>query len=450
MRSISLPKCPGKTDWRQPPPDSRRSRGGGDCRGSFVLAITRHTALPFKPTATEQEGNAAAGTASTAAVNRARQVALPQMLALVSEGEFIQAYAIGETLREQLADDTLFKVAWEKVARPFTITSQPAGATVRYGDSGTDPATFTELGLTPITEIRLSTSPKQFVFTLDGHHNAIATTDNHFFDSITTVTRVLSKVGEIPEGMIRITEGIGFMLTGMAFDKSVADGFAPTVDTFLIDQFEVTNKQYMQFVNAGGYTKREYWADSFIRQGQEIDFAEAMKLMVDTTGRPGPAAWAVGRFETGRENYPVQGVSWYEDQAYANFLGKSLPTPYHGSRANESFIGTDGLGRMVLRSNINKGTYSEVGSYTGVSPFGVSDLCGNVAEWVGDWWDPLYYPSSPSDNPRGPGVGDYKVVRGGSWSQPATEIRGAARSFHSPDRGAAYIGFRCARSLTRK
>ncbi|MBB73199.1 MAG: hypothetical protein CMJ75_01665 [Planctomycetaceae bacterium] len=382
MRSISLPKCPGKTDWRQPPPDSRRSRGGGDCRGSFVLAITRHTALPFKPTATEQEGNAAAGTASTAAVNRARQVALPQMLALVSEGEFIQAYAIGETLKEQLADDTLFKVAWEKVARPFTITSHPAGATVRYGDSGTDPATFTELGQTPITEIRLSTSPKQFVFTLDGHHNAIATTDNHFFDSITTVTRVLSKVGEIPEGMIRITEGIGFMLTGMAFDKSVADGFAPTVDTFLIDQFEVTNKQYMQFVNAGGYTKREYWADSFIRQGQEIDFAEAMKLMVDTTGRPGPAAWAVGRFETGRENYPVQGVSWYEDQAYANFLGKSLPTPYHGSRANESFIGTDGLGRMVLRSNINKGTYSEVGSYTGVSPFGVSDLCGNVAEWV--------------------------------------------------------------------
>ena len=350
---------------------------------TFLFLQTSDTSLPpARTTAQTDEGESASGTTAVNATSHARQVDLPQMLALVNEGEFIQAYAIGEKLKEHLADDALFKVAWEKVARPFTITSQPAGATVRYGDYGTDPSTFTELGQTPITEIRLSTSPKQFIFTLDGHHNAIATTDNHFFDSITMVSRELPKVGEIPEGMIRITEGKGFMLTGMAFDKSVADGFAPTVDTFLIDQYEVTNQQYMNFVNAGGYTKPEYWVDSFIRQGEEIDFTAAMKFMVDTTGRPGPATWAVGRFEAGRENYPVQGVSWYEAQAYANFLGKSLPTLYHWSRANESFIGTDGLGRMVLRSNINKGTYSEVGSYTGVSPFGVSDLCGNVSEWV--------------------------------------------------------------------
>ena len=333
-------------------------------------------------TGQNEEAESASGTPSIDAANRARQVDLPQMLDLVNEGEFIQAYAIGEKLKEHLAEDALFKVAWEKVARPFTITSTPVGATVRYGDYGTDPSTFTELGQTPITETRLSTSPKQFIFTLDGHHSAIATTDNHFFDSITMVSRELSKVGEIPEGMIRITEGKGFMLTGMVFDKSVADGFAPTVDAFLIDKYEVTNQQYMKFVSAGGYTKREYWTDSFTRQGEEVDFAEAMKLMIDSTGRPGPAMWAVGRFESGRENYPVQGVSWYEARAYAKFLGKSLPTLYHWSRANESFIGTDGLGRMVLRSNINKGTYSEVGSYTGVSPFGVSDLCGNVSEWV--------------------------------------------------------------------
>ena len=85
----------------------------------------------------------------------------------------------------------------------------------------------------------------------------------------------------------------------------------------------------------------------------------------------------------------------------------------------------------------------------GSSPEGVLHLAGNVAEWVGDWWDPLYYASSPSDNPRGPSVGDYKVVRGGSWSQPDAQIRGAARSFHSADRGAAYIGFRCARTFIK-
>ena len=80
-------------------------------------------------------------------------------------------------------------------------------------------------------------------------------------------------------------------------------------------------------------------------------------------------------------------------------------------------------------------------------PEGLHHLAGNAAEWVQDWWDPAYYAASPPADPQGPAEGDYRVVRGGSWSSPAGELRASARAYSNPDKGTGDIGFRCARSL---
>lgn len=310
------------------------------------------------------------------------QVLFPKMLTLVNDGKFIEAYEIGVKIKDIYGEDSVFKGAWEKIAPPFTFTSNPPGATVLYRDFGAEESTFIELGKTPLEDVRLSTSIKQFVFRLDGHTDAVAVSDNSFFNQVTTIDRKLFKKGEIEEGMIHITEGRGFKLTGMVFDTSIADGFAPTVPEFLIDKFEVTNKQYKEFVDAGGYTNQEYWGVIFSKDGDELPFESAMELFVDSTGRRGPSTWSVGRYSSEKEDFPVQGVSWFEASAYARWAGKSLPTLFHFSRANATDFGSEYVGQLIQSSNINKGSYVAVGTMKGISRFGVYDLCGNVSEWV--------------------------------------------------------------------
>jgi formylglycine-generating enzyme required for sulfatase activity len=92
-----------------------------------------------------------------------------------------------------------------------------------------------------------------------------------------------------------------------------------------INRFEITNREYQQFVDQGGYNKREYWREKFIKDGRELSWQEAKDLFRDATGRTGPATWEEGHFPEDQADYPVAGVSWYEAAAYAVFAGKSLP-----------------------------------------------------------------------------------------------------------------------------
>jgi formylglycine-generating enzyme required for sulfatase activity len=86
-----------------------------------------------------------------------------------------------------------------------------------------------------------------------------------------------------------------------------------------------------------------------------------------------------------------------------------------------------------------------VGSYeAGKSPFGVYDMVGNVWEWVNDWYRKDYYQVAPAKNPAGPDIGDYVVIRGGSWAIRPAVARSAGRMFLSPNTRSNSLGFRCA------
>lgn len=102
---------------------------------------------------------------------------------------------------------------------------------------------------------------------------------------------------------------------------------------FFIDKYEVSNREYKEFISGGGYVKRDLWKHPFMKDGQPLSWDEAMNLMVDRTGLPGRRSWSNQNFPDGKGEHPVTDVTWYEAEAYAAFRGKQLPTVFQWEKA---------------------------------------------------------------------------------------------------------------------
>ncbi|MBZ0136165.1 MAG: protein kinase [Planctomycetes bacterium] len=150
-----------------------------------------------------------------------------------------------------------------------------------------------------------------------------------------------------------------------------------------MDRYLVTNEQFKAFIDDGGYTKEKLW---------HADARPYLSLFKDSTGQPGPAAWAEGGYDTSLAKHPVAGVSWYEADAFARWSGRRLP----GADEWEIAAGAPRQGGLAETRDYPFGA-REDGPVSGVSeprevgttewdhsPLGVRDLGNNVAEWTGD------------------------------------------------------------------
>jgi len=221
---------------------------------------------------------------------------------------------------------------------------------------------------------------------------------------------------------------------GRGWFNSEEPAHTVSLDTFYMDRYEVTNALYEACVSSG---------------------------VCDPPHEASSSTHSSYYGNPQYDNYPVINVDWNQAKTYCGtWRGARLPTESEWEKAAR---GTDGrtypwgkgLGCGNANYSLGKGDgrcvgdTTEVGSYaSGVSPYGLYDMAGNVWEWVADWYSETYYQSSPFENPLGPSSGGYRVLRGGSWQSFSYSVRTAYRSRNvPPDDWFNYIGFRCARSL---
>ena len=173
-----------------------------------------------------------------------------------------------------------------------------------------------------------------------------------------------------------------------AHEIAGAAGRVIAVERFFLDRYPVSNLDYFEFVAGGGYEQSSLW---------EASILPAVLGFVDRTGAPGPHFWRDGCFQPGEGNHPVVGISWYEANAYARWLGKRLPSdaewvkagswpvaPTPGTREQRRYPWGDTMDR--LRANLwgsEPGGIVAVDEFPGgVSVGGVHQLIGNAWEWT--------------------------------------------------------------------
>jgi formylglycine-generating enzyme required for sulfatase activity len=249
----------------------------------------------------------------------------------------------------------------------------------------------------------------------------------------------------------------------MGADKEMPDE-APahevSVDAFWMDRREVSVEEFSKFVAATGYqtdAERFGWSGVFKRETGEWERVDG----ADWRRPEGPDSTAAAPDE------PVCQVSWHDAEAYARWMGKRLPTEAEweyaarGGLARKRYAWGDELrpgghpvanwwqGRFPERDTGEDGFKGRapVGSFA-PNGYGLFDVAGNVWEWCADWYAGDYYEASARNNPMGPGAGDERVIRGGSWmcaENFCSNYRVASRSHAAPDSGLDNLGFRCAR-----
>ena len=183
-----------------------------------------------------------------------------------------------------------------------------------------------------------------------------------------------------------------------------ADNEVAELEAFYIDLFPVTNAEYRKFIEATGYRAPKFWGDDRLKE----------------------------------PNDPVVGVSWYDADKFATWAGKQLPTSAEWEKAARGIEG-----RIYPWGNEFDDGLANFGNVDGddmTSPvdrfednrsvFGARDMAGNVWEWTKDW-DKIEI--------------DMKIIRGGSWADPASFLRCDQRLYANPKDKYDNIGFRCIR-----
>jgi eukaryotic-like serine/threonine-protein kinase len=366
-----------------------------------------------------------------------RQV--PHIEELAQAGKYFDAYDQALMVQKYAGDDETISRLMPTISDVVSVKTDPAGGKVylkRFVSDNSDqrPARVFA-GTTPITNLRIARGEYILEIEKEGYTRAERTISGAIMHTGKLVVlpppiRIEQKLfppDQMPNQMVFVPGG----------DYRLVAWARPTdtrlrLDDFFIDRYEVSNREYREFINAGGYLKRQYWKYPFVKDGKTLSWEEASNEFKDRTGLTAPRSWTNQNFPEGKADYPVTDISWYEAAAYAAFRGKQLPTIFQWEKAARNGQAS-ALGNYMPwglfypgdtvegRANFNNNGTTAVNDLEfGMSPFGAYNMAGNVSEWTendssegfiatgGGWGDPLYtfaqygmFPGFYSSNKRG-------------------------------------------------
>jgi hypothetical protein len=334
-----------------------------------------------------------------------REDAIPRIEASLDVGDWEAAFAVMQEAQARVPDDRALAELWPRLSWRVTLDSDPPGAAVSRRGYNATGADWQPLGRTPVDGVRIPFGLSQLRLELDGYVPLLRTLGSGLLpagaelpsSNPSNVLRAgdfsvlpelfkLDTPVTLPEGKVRVS-GWSQPLNGQNVE----------LRDYFLDRDEVTNAEFKEFVDAGGYRQPNLW-DPVVRDGAVVPWEEAMALFLDRTGRPGPSTWEAGDYPDGRGSFPVSGVSWYEAAAYARFRGEELPTLHHWRRASPQAE----LPWLLPVSNLDAPAPLAVGESGAVNYSGTLDMLGNVREWTAT------------------ASGEERYVLGGSWADLAS------------------------------
>ncbi len=261
--------------------------------------------------------------------------------------------------------------------------------------------------------------------------------------------------GGICAGDVEISGGL-FQLGAVDDGTFVFDNekWAHTVEVrpFRMARAPVTNAQFAEFVNDGGYLDHRWWS----HEGWAWRAGEGATAPLYWRREGG--TWLRRRFadeEPLPQDEPAIHVNWHEAAAWCRWAGRRLPTEAEWEFAAATVPGAPGVKRRfpwgaaqpsAATANLHgaaSGCVAVGACPDGDSAWGVRQMIGNVWEWTAGWFQP--YPGfvrDPYAEYSAPWFGNHKVLRGGCHATRACLIRNTWRNFYTPDRRDVFAGFR--------
>jgi ergothioneine biosynthesis protein EgtB len=305
---------------------------------------------------------------------------------------------------------------------------------------------------------------------LDNTHDDTATTTSPLevaavTSSLEAAARSPLEAASAPVVRDMVTVPAGEFLSGARWKMFVYDNELPahnvSLPAFKIDRLLTTNAEYARFIAEGGYERREWWSEEGWEWRVRENWTRPFYWTENAGGsESGGERWRVrGMFEEValKASHPVAGVSWYEAEAYARFMGKRLPTEAEWEKAASWDAGshskrlyawgddapTDARGNFDLRY----WDTTPVGSFpAGASSYGCLDMTGNVWEWTSDLFAG-YEGFKAYPYPEYSEVWfdeDHRVLKGGSWATHPSILRTSFRNFFRRHFRIAFAGIRLA------